>query len=112
MMPVAFNKGVHPGSVSVQNTPAMLCQVFYLGSGSAVHAQAAAEAICLQGDLAENFAEPARANAPVELHLPETLSRMCVALGEVQVIFVLGINMGHTITVGDDLDNLVQSLQV
>src|SRR5260221_14574698 len=106
-MPVVLDKGVHASGISAQDTPAVLCQALYLGRGGAVHTQAAAEAICFQGNLAENFAEPARANAPVELHLPETLSRVRVALGEVQVILVPSINMGHAITVADDLDSLV-----
>src|SRR5215472_3744499 len=106
-MPVVFNEGVHACCISAQDALAVLCQALYLCRGGAVHTQAAAEAICFQGNLAKNFAEPARADAPVELHLPETLSRVRIALGEVQVILVLSMDVGHAITVGDDLDSLV-----
>src|SRR5215467_13811273 len=111
-MPVVFNEGVHACCISAQDALAVLCQAICLCRGGAVHTQAATEAICFQGNLAKNFTETTRANATVELHLPETLLCVCIALGEVQVFFVLSIDVRHAITVGDDLDSLVQSLQM
>src|SRR6266567_2317870 len=77
-----------------------------------MHPHAACKAVSFKCYLAKNFCEPARADTPVEFHLPESFLRVNIALCEKQVIFVLCINMGHAIAIRDDFYSLVQPVQV
>jgi len=68
-----------------------------------------AEAIGLDGNITKNLRQAARAYAPIEFHLPESILGVYIALREKQVIFVPGINMRHAIAVKNDFNRFVQS---
>jgi hypothetical protein len=85
-----------------------------LGGGirCAVQAQTATETIGFECEGTDYFRQSSRTKAAIHLHLPETFLGMDVALGEVEVIFIVCINMGNAIVVGNDLDWFVQTLQL
>src|SRR5579859_5704281 len=77
-----------------------------------MHTQAASKAVSFDSYFAENLGELARPEASIEFHLPQSFLGVNIALGKKQVIFVLGINMRHTITIGDYFNWLMQALKM
>src|SRR5258706_7481334 len=90
----------------------MLGQLCGSSGGGPVHPYTARKAVGVKGYLAKNFREATRTDTPVEFHLPQPFLRMNIALCEKQVVFILGIDMGHAIAVCDDFNSLVQSVRM
>jgi hypothetical protein len=83
-----------------------------IGCGGAVEAQGAQVDIRFQGGFPSELREAASGHSPIELHLPEAILGCAIALGEEEVIAILGIDVEDTPTVADDLDRGMDPLQV
>jgi hypothetical protein len=76
-----------------------------------MHTQTATEAIGFQRNGTKYFGEPSCSYATVQFHLPEAILGMHIALCEIEVIFVIRINMGYTVMVSDNFNRVMQSIE-
>jgi hypothetical protein len=72
-----------------------------------MHTQTTTEAISFEGNGAKYFREPPGYYAAVQFHLPEAILSMDIALCEIEVILVIGIDMGYTVVVSDNFNGLM-----
>jgi hypothetical protein len=101
--------GIDAGRVGFQRAAGLSGQTGQLIFGRAVQSQGAREAIHRQRHLAQHLAQAARAHAPLQLHLPQPVLGVDVALSKEKVILVLGVDMRHSPAVADDLHRTVQT---
>src|SRR2546430_632980 len=107
-MRIALDEAINAACICTKNTLDMLWQLFRSRSGSSMQTQAARKAIRFNSYLAKDFTKATRSNTPIEFHLPQPLLRMHKALREEQIIFIVGVNMWHTITVSDGFNRFMQ----
>ena len=67
------------------------------------------ERVLLDGRRAEELRQRARAGVPVDLHLPEPLRGVQVALGHEEVVGVVGRDLGDPVLVAEDRRGRVQA---
>ena len=87
----------------------VVVQPLPLARGRLVDAQDAQEAVGLDGARAEQFGEPAGADAPLGLHLPQPVLGMHETQREIGVVGLASIDMGHAVGVTQDLDGRVRT---
>ena len=66
-------------------------------------------AVDLERGLAEHLGQPTRTGATLKLHLPQAILRVDVALGEEEVVLVLGVDVRHAPPVAQDLDGACEA---
>ena len=79
------------------------------GFGVAIQAQHAQEPVPAQSCLAENFRQPAGADAAVHLHLPQPILGVAEAGGKGGISFTIGLDMGDAVAVAHHLHRLSQA---
>ena len=72
--------------------------------GETGEVQGAEEQIGVNLTITEHLGEPSGPDVTPEVHLPEPVLGMDVALGEEEVVLVAGIDMGNAVGVPHDLD--------
>lgn len=70
------------------------------------------KAVGLQRERAEDLGQSSVADTPMQLHLPQAILRMYVALRHKEVGVIPRIDMGHAPTVTHDLDGRCQARHV
>src|SRR5579859_4357174 len=102
-----LDKCIDATRISFQHPRMMSGELCYMVGSGAMHTQAAAEAVGFKSDRPKDLREPARSDAAIKFHLPQAFLGMDIALGEVEIVLVLSINVGHAIVIGNDFDRLV-----
>ena len=72
--------------------------------GNTGEVEGAEEQIGVHLTVAEHLGEPSGADVTPEVHLPEPILGMDVALGEEEVVLVARIDMGNAVVISNDLD--------
>ncbi len=101
--------GVDPVGVGLQGIALLTGERFEFLGCDAMPAEGADEAVTVEGGAAEDLGQPAGADAPPELHLPEPILRVNEPLGKEQVVLVGGIDVGDSQRIAVDLDRLLQA---
>ena len=87
--------GIDSVGVGLQEEAHLLIGRDQVSLGGLAQAQRAHEAIDAQGRLTEDGAEGPAPDPAVHLHLPQPILSVDIALGEEQVMLVLGIDVGY-----------------
>jgi hypothetical protein len=75
----------------------------------AAQTQRAHEAVGIEGARPEHLGEPARADAPIHLHLPQPVLGVDEAQGEMRVLERGGVDMRDAVAVAQHLDLSAQA---
>ena len=110
--PVGGDVTVDPLGVGLQRHPRLGVQLSQFLGGGAVPPQGANEAIGVQRGFTQYLGQPPGADAPRELHLPETILGVDVPLGEEEIVGVGGIDVGDAPTIADDGHLRLQTVRV
>ncbi len=76
-----------------------------------MQAQAAAKAVEFKRRWSDDFREATGADTPVQIHLPEPVLCVDIALGKEEIILIFRVDVRDTILIGNDFDFFVQSVQ-
>ncbi len=101
--------GVDALRVGIEHGPIARIRRRVLGLGDALPAHRPEEGVRFDLRVAEHLGEAARADVAPEVHLPEALLGVDVALGQEQVVLVVGVDVSHTHVVPYDLRGCLQT---
>ena len=106
--PGLLDEGVDPFGVGANLGPRVLRQVIQVGLTKPVEAKGADQTVGIQRDVAKQLGQAASPDAPVDLHLPQAVLGMDVTLGAESIAGVVGVDVGNSPLIAEDLNAAFQ----